>query len=248
VRSLFIALQFLTRLPSPIRGEISPAELGRSMRWFPAVGMLVGMIVGGVDIVASPFLPHPVRAILVVGLLIAITGALHLDGLMDTCDAIFAFTTPDRRLEIMQDSRVGSFAVAGAATLMLLKYTAILSLPDAWRVEAFVAMGAASRWAMVYATFRYPSARPTGLGHAFKLAAGRAELGWATLFAIVGVTPSGMAGIAALLLAWPFAVVLARYTMTKIPGLTGDNYGAICEATETLVALALPPLWRLLPL
>jgi adenosylcobinamide-GDP ribazoletransferase len=247
VRGFFIALQFLTRLPSPIRGDLSTAELGRSMRWFPAVGIIVGLLVGLVDLIASQALAPPVRAMLAVALLIAITGVLHLDGLMDTCDAIFAFTTPERRLEIMRDSRVGSFAIAGAATMLLLKYAAILSLPADRALVSFVAMGAVSRWAMVYATVRYPSARPAGLGNAFKLAAGRAELGWATIFAIVGVIAAGTAGVAALVLAWLFTIVLARYTMSKIPGLTGDNYGAICEATETLVALALPPLWRTLP-
>jgi adenosylcobinamide-GDP ribazoletransferase len=249
VRSLLIAVQFLTRLPSPlVGGGISSADLGRSMGWFPAVGILVGCIVAGVDFVAAQTLAPPVRAMLLVALLIAITGALHLDGLMDTCDAIFAFTTPERRMEIMHDSRVGSFAIAGAATVLLLKYAAILSLPADRHVESFIVIGAISRWAMVYATAAYPSARTDGLGHAFKLAVGCRQLALATLFALVGLIPAGLAGLAALLLAWLFTMFLARYVMQKISGLTGDTYGAICEATETLVAIALTPLWRFLPL
>jgi len=246
VTGLVVAVQFLTRLPLATRHPITTADLGRSMRWFPLVGMLIGAAVALVDAALSPVVAPPVRAVIVVVLLAAITGALHLDGLMDTCDAIFAFTTPERRLEIMRDSRVGSFAIVGAASLLLLKYTAILALPVDRHLEALVAMGGISRWAMVYATARYPSARAEGLGASFRETVGGWELAWASATALVAALAAGPVGLLALLAAWAATVAAARYTMAKIPGLSGDVYGAICEGTETLVAVLLPPLWRAL--
>lgn len=242
----FIALQFLTRLPSPVRREVTVAEMGRSMRWFPTVGVAVGGLVALVDEGLGSITAPEVRSMAALALLIAITGALHLDGLMDSCDALFAYTSPERRLQIMRDSRVGSFAIVGAATVLLLKYAAILALSADSRAASFVAMAALSRWSMVYATVCYPAARCTGLGYAYKSAAGRTELSIATATAFLAALLAGPAGVGAMLVAWLVIVSVARYTMGKIPGLTGDVYGAISEVVEVGVAIALPPLGRLL--
>ncbi|HZT08731.1 MAG TPA: adenosylcobinamide-GDP ribazoletransferase [Chloroflexota bacterium] len=244
---LVVALQFLVRLPVPNRGDVTIADFGRSMRWFPLVGAGIGLLVGAADALLAPVVPVQARSVLAVILLAAITGALHLDGLMDACDGLFAFATPERRLEIMRDSRVGSFGIVGAATILLLKFAALQSLPADRRLVAFVLMGAISRWAMVFATTRFPAARPDGLGHDFKESAGGAELAWASGWALAIALFGGPSGLAALVLAVLSTWLAARYTMTKIPGLTGDVYGAISEGTEALVALVLTPLWHALP-
>jgi adenosylcobinamide-GDP ribazoletransferase len=182
--------------------------------------------------------------VLLVALIVVVTGALHMDGLMDTCDALLAPVPPERRLEILWDSRVGSFAVVGAATALLLKYAAVLSLPEAARPAALVAMLGLSRWSMVYATVRYPVARQVGLGMAYKAGARGRELLVASVLAALLAAPLGLAGLAALGIAWVGTVLLARAIMTKIPGLTGDTYGAIAECIEIAVAIAIPPLLR----
>jgi adenosylcobinamide-GDP ribazoletransferase len=241
-----IALQFLTRLPTPVQRPVKVDEMGRSMRWFPAVGILIGAVVGMADLALASFITPEIRSIAAVALLAAVTGALHLDGLVDACDGLLAFTSPDRRLEIMADSRVGSFGLVGAALILLLKYTAILSIPTDGRLAAFIAMGCLSRWAMVYATVRYPAGRASGLGHAYKTAAGPTELLIATALAIGGAAVAGIAGLEAMLIAWATTVALAHYALSKIPGLTGDVYGAMSELVEVAVAITLPPLARLL--
>jgi adenosylcobinamide-GDP ribazoletransferase len=114
------------------------------------------------------------------------------------------------------------------------------------RLGAFVAMGAISRWSMVFATVTYPTARASGLGWEFKQAAGRGELIIATATAAIGALLAGTAGIAALILALAATAMFSTYVLSKIPGLTGDVYGAISEGVETFVAVALPPLWRVL--
>lgn len=242
----FFALQFLSRLPAPARVPFDESQLGHSARWFPLVGALLGAIVGAIDYALAGFAGGEVRAIVAVIAFAALSGALHLDGLMDSCDGLLAFASPERRLEIMRDSRVGSFAIVGAATLLILKYAAFLGLPAEHRFAGFVAIGAASRWAMVYAGRRYPTARPEGLAHTFRAGMGHLDLPLATVLALILVLPAGAAGIAGFIAAWFATLLLARYTQSKIPGLTGDTHGAICEVAEVAVALVLPPLWRLL--
>jgi adenosylcobinamide-GDP ribazoletransferase len=216
------------------------------MRWFPAIGALIGAVVGLGDLALATLTTVEVRSIAAVLALLAITGALHMDGLMDACDGLLTFTSPERRLEIMQDSHAGSFAIAGAAGALLLKYTAFLALPSNRRLAAFVTIGTLSRWAMVYAALRYPTARPSGLGHAYKSGLRRRDLVVGTAVAVVAVgVAAGPIGVLVFGLAWAITVVLARYTLSKIPGLTGDVYGAICEIVEVGIAIALPPLWRL---
>ena len=240
-----VALEFLTRIPSPRRRRIDDTELGPSTRWFPLVGALLGGIVGLVDFGLGFVATPEIRAIVAVATLALLTGGLHLDGLMDSCDGLLAFTAAERRLEIMRDSRVGSFAIVGATTLLLVKYAAFLSLPGPHRFMAFVIIGGLSRWAMVYAIGRYPSARSEGLAHTFRVSLSRGDLTIATFFALVVATPAGPAGVTALAVAWLATVLLARYTQSKIPGLTGDVYGAICEIVEVAIAIILPPIWTL---
>ncbi len=211
------------------------------MRWFPLVGALIGCLVGFLDLALTPLLRVEVRSLAAVAALALLSGALHLDGLMDTCDALFAFTSPERRLEILHDSHVGSFAVVGAATLLLTKYAAFVALPTNQRLIAFVAVGALSRWAMVYAGHRYPIARPSGLAHMFRQHLRNADLVIASLLVVLFLVPAGPAGALLLLFAWALTVGCARYTLGKIPGLTGDIYGAICEVVEVGVGVAFSP-------
>jgi adenosylcobinamide-GDP ribazoletransferase len=246
MRGFLVALQFLTVAPIPAQRPAGQEELGRSMRWFPAVGALVGGLVAAIDWAVAPITTPEIRGVIAVALLAILTGALHLDGLMDASDGLFTLASRERRLQIMTDSRVGSFGLVGAVVTLLLKYAAILALPEWGRPAGFIALGALSRWSMVYATVQYPAARTEGLGWAYKAAAGRTELVVATVIGVLALAPSGAAGAGALLLAWAACVLCARYACSRIGGLNGDVYGAISEVVEVSVAIALPPLWRYL--
>ena len=93
---LVAAIQFLTRVPLPVRYELATGAMGSSMRWFPLVGAAIGGVVAVADLALAPLVGLEVRSVLLVVLLAAITGGLHLDGLMDSCDGLLAFTTPER--------------------------------------------------------------------------------------------------------------------------------------------------------
>jgi len=204
------------------------------MAWFPVVGLMLGAILTLTDWGLRALFPQIVETALLLSLWVALTGALHLDGFLDCCDALLTARTPEERLEILHDTRMGAFAVVGAVCLLLLKFAILLELPVFSRMRTLLVVPTLSRAAMVYAAWAYPYARPgPGLGQLF-----RQELGWRQVVAatIVAVGASGaiwgLSGLATALFAWLLTVVVAWLVQRRIPGLTGDVYGAINELTE----------------
>ena len=123
------ALSFLTVLPVGGGRPLTPRRISHSRAFYPAVGLLLGLLLVGLEQGAALLAwPPPLTAALLLAALAAATRALHLDGLMDICDGVFGGHTRERRLEIMQDSRVGAFGVAGGVVVLLWKYAALLSL------------------------------------------------------------------------------------------------------------------------
>ena len=177
------ALRFLTILPLPRWRESGQADVGPSLVYFPVVGLIIGLFLAGLSRVLLMVLPPPITHLLVLIALVLITGALHLDGLADTCDGLAGHTVEDR-WRIMRDSHTGSFGVAGIVCLLLLKYVSLNNVPAQWLVPALVLMPMAGRWAMVYAISLYPYARPTGLGRVFKQQANGKNLIIATVFVL----------------------------------------------------------------
>lgn len=232
------AVRFLTVVP--LRPTPGADDLGRSLAYFPLVGACLGLALAVVDVATQPVLSQPVRSAVLLGLLAAMTGALHLDGLVDSFDGLFGGHDPQRRLEIMRDSAIGSFGAVAGILVLLVQYVCLVELAGWMRLGGLLAMAALGRWAMVYATVGFPYARPEGLGVAFKGGAGRQQLVAATLFAaVVLIAALGPGGVALLGVAWIGAWLMALYCLTRVPGLTGDLYGAINELAAALVLLAL---------
>ncbi|HZU05859.1 MAG TPA: adenosylcobinamide-GDP ribazoletransferase [Chloroflexota bacterium] len=243
-----VALQFLTRLPVPAGLPVAGPALGQALAWFPAVGLVLGGFLIGADVLLSLVLPRPVVDVGLLVLLALLTGGLHLDGFMDTCDGLFSLRSPAERLAIFRDSRVGSFGVAGLASLLLVQWAALGALPAAFRPAMLLVALCLARWAMVYAIVAYPYGRAEGLGRGFKdHASGRALLAATLLAAGAAGLLLGPAGLAGLALAAGATWLFARYCLARLPGLTGDTYGALDELIETLLLVALPVLVRYLP-
>lgn len=234
VTDFLVALQFLTISPSILRRSFSPSEFGRATAFFPLVGALIGTLLWLINRGLSILMPGELRAALVLTLWILFTGALHLDGFLDSCDGLLGGFTPESRMDIMKDERVGAFAFAGGASLLLIKFTALVALP----VESMVLILAPTlgRFSMTIAIFAFPYARPQGLGRAMK----DYTTGWQFFIAIliagvVGWFSSGWLGLALLAVAIIATWLIARFCLKRIPGLTGDNYGAIDELVELVV-------------
>lgn len=231
--SLITAFQFLTTLPPVVRRSPTTRELGRAVGWYPLVGLTLGAGLYGLRLVTVRFLPPPVVAAAVLTAWIGLSGALHFDGLLDTCDGVFGGRTPEERMAIMRDSRVGAFGMAGGALLLLTKYAAFTVLPA--RATALFLAPSLGRWAMVLAMFGFPYGREQGLGRDIKDNLGRHDVILASGVALVGALLVGQAGLAALGITAASVLLLATYLTRRLPGLTGDTYGALCEVVEMVV-------------
>jgi adenosylcobinamide-GDP ribazoletransferase len=234
------AFQFLTVAPIGAARPASAEELTRSRAYFPLVGACLGAAAAALDLAARLVLPPTVTAALVLALLAFLSGGLHLDGLMDACDGLFVWRSAPERLAIMRDSRVGSYGVAGGVLVLLVQFASLGALSGPLRTGGIVAAAALGRWAMVYATVAFPYARPEGLGAAFTQTAGRRELVIASALALVIASAAlSWRGPLLLLLAGFTAWLVARAALRKLPGLTGDLYGAINEVVVAVAFLAL---------
>ncbi|MFC2022490.1 adenosylcobinamide-GDP ribazoletransferase [Chloroflexota bacterium] len=240
------ALSFLTIIPLPRRREVSPEELGRSIGYFPVVGVIIGLILAGLNWLLGLFLPSAVVNGLLIVSLVVISGALHLDGFVDTCDGIGGLKTVEDRWQVMHDSRAGAFGIVGVFLLLLVKYLSLSSVPENLMMITLVLMPVVSRWTMVYAVYAYPYARPEGLGKVFKREASWQRFTIATIITLAvaiglarlaNITYFYLAGLAIILGIWIMVVVMVAYLKRNFSGLTGDTYGAINEVAEVGVLI-----------
>ena len=253
---LLIAASFLTLLPVGLAAA-ADREISRSRGWYPVVGLGYGLLLAGIAALCGLLGIAPLlTAALLVATLALGSRFLHLDGLMDVCDGVLGGHTAERRLEIMRDSRVGAFAVAGAGCALLVKYGALASLLDnelhaVWPL--LLLFPTLSRWTMTLLLTAFPYGRRQGIGTAFA-SGGRPWL--PTLLALltalsVAIAVGGPGGVAILAGASALALLFGYWTARQLGGgLTGDCYGAANEIIETaalvaLVALvaAAPPPW-----
>jgi adenosylcobinamide-GDP ribazoletransferase len=230
------AIQFLTIVPPIIRRTFTPAELGWSVTFFPLAGAVIGGILIGVDRGAALLFPPNVTAVLVLVSWVLATGGLHLDGFLDTCDGLLGGHTPEDRLRIMHDERVGAYAVMGGILLVLVKFNALAALDD--RETALMLAPMLGRWAMVIALIGFPYGRPDGLGRDLKDNSGWRQGLLASLLAVpVAIWLGVWSGLAAVVLVLATVLAGAWFVLRRLPGLTGDVYGCMCELCETLVLL-----------
>ena len=226
-------MRFLTVIPWGRWEAAAPQDLGCAAVLFPWVGALVGLGVVGVRAAVLALGATPaLAAALALAAWVALTGGLHLDGLMDAADGLFGGQTPAQRLEIMRDERVGAFGALAAMLVLLTKYAALESASGG----AVVLAAVTGRWALTAAMALFPYARPRGLGGMWHAQVTKRTLLAAT-FAALGVmalAPEGrLWGAAAVgaLSGW----LAARWASRRIPGLTGDVYGALAELAEVTV-------------
>ena len=238
MRGLLTAIGFLTAAPIGVRGELREGDFGRASVWFPAVGLLVGLLLAGVDWCGRAVWDPMVAAALVVGAAVVVTGGLHTDGLMDTADALFSRAGRERMLEIMKDPRSGALGVAAGACILLTKFAACAHLAggEHWRVIA--AAPALGRLAMVIAVGAFPYARESGTGARIAAEVGRRHaIGALVLGAAIAVVLLNVSGLLVFAMSLALAVVGGWYARRLLGGLTGDVYGAVNEVVEVAALL-----------
>ncbi len=246
--SFLAAVQFLTSIPVPLKRELTPAQLGGATAWFPLVGLIIGLILAGLNWLLLLILPAAVVNGLLVAALVVLTGAIHLDGLADTCDGIAGHKTTEERWKVMRDSRTGAFGVVGIVLVLLLKYISLNNIPPVFMMAVLIFMPVVSRWAMVYAIYAYRYARPSGLGTAYKRATRWPQFAAATIITIIlalALFPLfSLAGIIFVFGTLLVTTALAFYLKHKFAGLTGDTYGTINEVAEVIMLLIAIPIFN----
>lgn len=240
MRLFIIAFQFLTIVPLPVTVRCEEEDLGRSMAFFPLVGLAVGALMAGADFLLAPLLPRPVGDLVLVALLSVVTGALHLDGLSDVCDGLAARGSRERFLEIMKDSRVGAVGAVGLVLGLMLKYQALLALPLEHKCAALLFFPMAARFAQVQMTVGSKRARKDGLGHAFVGGAGALQLVLAGAFTVaVSALLLGLSGLVTLLLLFVLTLGVKGWAHRRLGGVTGDVIGCASELNEIFSLLFL---------
>ena len=239
LRGLIVAIQFLTRLPTPQLSESEPGELTRASDWFPVAGALIGVVVASAVWAGAHFGPW-IGALS--GLLswVLVTGALHLDGLGDVADGLGgAHRVPGRFLEIVHDPHIGGFGVTAIGLQLLSKLVLLDAIVAASQVPALVLVAAWARWGTLVLGKVVP---PLGEGLGQRFAEG---IDWRVvgLHGAVLVAASVMMA-PPLLGALIIVPALAVYWMRRVGGITGDCYGASIEVTETLLLMLLVTLAR----
>lgn len=242
LRPLGEALRFLTAVPVPGLPPGDETWIVRSMAAFPLVGLLIGAAGAAAGFVAGWLWGAPLRAITVVVVWMLLTVGLHLDGLADSCDALFSWRSRERKLEIMKDSRIGTMGALGLLAIVLLKVGALVTLGPWWWLGTLLAP-TWGRWADIYGIFFFPAAREGGLGRTFHDQVRRRDFVLASASALligVALRPIWpLWGALVVLLIWPIVHLLARRMVAALGGLTGDTYGALAEVGEVVTLLAL---------
>ena len=237
MKRFFAALQFLTVFPLPRRLTPDEQALERAVPLFPVVGLAIGIGIALIDRGLGRLFPAGVTSVLVVILLIAASGALHLDGLADTADGFFSSRPRERILEIMRDSRTGPMGVAAIVCAILLKIALVASLSGPSRRWALLLMPVAGRSALVAQMALLPYARPEGLAALFRERVSRGHAFWAlAILLVAGGWAGGFHGFVAGAVSFLFVLLLNGFVRRRIGGFTGDTLGASCELTELLPA------------
>ena len=229
------ALQFLTRLRLPV--EFSPQAQAASPRWYPGVGVVVGLIAGVIWWGAALIVPPVVAVLVATAAGLIVTGALHEDGFADACDGLGGERPRERVLEIMRDSRIGTYGVLGLGLMLATKVAALVCLPMVAVPFVLIAGHAASRasilWVMASSDYVRPAGAATGVA------------GGLDQRAIVTGLVTAVVALLPLLFVLPFLSVLmavaglvaGHYAMrhryeARLGGYTGDCLGAVQQCSE----------------
>jgi adenosylcobinamide-GDP ribazoletransferase len=241
-----VAMQFLTRLPTPAIKGFESGWLSQSARYFPLVGVLIGVINVGVWWLSIHWLPAGISVGLMLAGSLLVTGAFHEDGFADACDGLGGGTTPERMLAIMKDSRIGAYGAMGIFLMLGLKWAALTALPPASFALIVIGAHMFSRFCALGLIWRLPYARRDGDAKAKPFADNLSAREWIAsgVIGLLGLGPvafacaelsgafDGQALAAAVAVASIAALTAAVYFQRRLGGYTGDCLGAIQQLTE----------------
>lgn len=234
MRRLVLAIQFLTRLPTPRVRDFRQEDLSRSAVYYPLVGAIIGVLLA---LPLYGFADRPwLAGVLTLLVWVWVTGALHLDGLGDVADAFGAsHRDPQRFLEVLKDPHMGVFGVVTLVMQLLLKFVLLTELAVSPLWYGIVLVPVWARWGTLWWSRRLPSLHGAGMAERFSWQLSlRSMWLWAVLLAVITA-----------IVAWPLLVALllvplvALYWRRRLGGISGDCLGASVEVTETMLLAVL---------
>ena len=245
-RLFFIALQFFTRVPVPAWVGFEPGWLQHASRYFPLVGLLVGVAGALVYALAHWLWPTPVAVLLSTAATIYLTGAFHEDGFADMCDGFGGGLTRERVLEIMKDSRIGSYGAVALVLLLGLKCTLLALMAPGTAMAALLLAHPLSRLGAASLIRWLEYARENGKAKPMAQEMSRMEF---TIAFVCTAVPALLIGAGGWL-AWPaiaasfaacaaVACWLGAKVVRRIGGYTGDCLGAVQQVAEVAIYLCL---------
>jgi adenosylcobinamide-GDP ribazoletransferase len=235
---LRLAASFLTILPVGPRSLASEDDVAASFGLFPLVGFILGMALAVEDLVLSLLFGTTVRSGLIILTMVVVTGALHLDALADTADALGARGNRDRALEILRDSRIGVFGTIAILLWLGLYWTALATLQGRTRTAAIYLAPGLGRWAMVAVSVGLDYLRPTGAGSFLKPEWSWSNLRIASAIAVIAIIPVFSSRSRAAAAATIVVAMAARWFYRRwLGGVTGDLLGAAGAIAELAAIL-----------
>jgi adenosylcobinamide-GDP ribazoletransferase len=234
-----LAASFLTILPVAIEfaGE---SEVAPSMAWFPLVGLLMGVAFALEDRALGFLLGYPLRSAIVVLSMAVLSGAIHLDGLADTADALGAGGDRTRALEILRDSRIGPFGAIALFFVLGLKVISLASLSGRPRLAALIVAPILGRWALVAVSYRIEYLRATGAGSSMLGRRSERNLLFASIISVVAMIPFISCKI---IITYAIAIIVTvamrSFYRRWLGGITGDLIGACGEIVEAVTMIVI---------
>lgn len=240
-RAFRLALSFLTILPSGKFKEADKREFAASLKYFPLVGFILGLIVAGLYLLASLRLTQQAASAIAVVSLIVLTRALHVDGLADTLDGLLGGKDSEHIISIMKDSRVGSFGAVAVTSVTILKVVLLSSVAIKLKIGSIIMFPVIGRWAATYALTTQPYVKgKAGLGSLFMGGSGSWSFIISSLItiAITSVLLRKYA-VVVMVATLAFTILYVKFIKARIGGITGDTVGALIELTEMVALLAI---------
>ncbi len=236
LKRLVLLFQFLTTIPIPIRINASEKDYGKGLVFAPVVGVFIGGVLCGVYYGCSFLFEGTVAIVITIITYILLTGGIHIDGLGDTFDGVFSHRPKERILEIMRDSRIGTYGVLSICCLLLLNISMLSSLPKENILKVLLLMPVAGRIGSLVGAGASVYARiGEGLGKSFIEYCGIVEIAIGSIFyAGIFYLAMGLEGLALCLIPFVTAFLLVKALGRRIGGATGDILGAVCELNQSL--------------
>lgn len=240
ITAIRLAASFLTILPVAPRRRVADRTVAASFACFPLVGFALGAMLAGEDRLLAPIFSPALRALLVVASLTLVTGGLHLDALADTADALGSRAGASRALEILRDSRIGSFGAIAIFFSLALKCVTLAGLEGPRRTLALYAAPGVARWTMVAVSYRLDYLREQGAGALLLGGGDLRKLAVASAIALIALAPFASAAVLGGTCAGVAVAAATRWFYRRwLGGVTGDLIGAAGEMAEVAVLLAI---------